>query len=237
MEILKKILSWFVLPVCIAGLAYLCVDSIMQPVRFNKNKDAREQVAIQRLKDIRTLQNAFKSINGRYAPTIDSLKWFYNEGKMPIVMQIGSADDSLAVLNTQKLKKRNPKIKPEQMYELYLQGQQLVFAITTEIPIKDTLCKREGFCVDSLAFIPACGDSVFMESTIKTVSGVKVPLFEAKMPYGVKEDNGKIKEYLLKGLDHQLIVNLYFEREDTGRYPGLMVGSISAPNNNAGNWE
>ena len=42
---------------------------------------------------------------------------------------------------------------------------------------------------------------------------------------------------LLKGLDRQLQVNLYAEREDLGRYNGLMVGSIDAPNNNAGNWE
>ena len=66
-----------------------------------------------------------------------------------------------------------------------------------------------------------------MDSAVKTVSGVKVPLFEACMPY----------RSLLKGLDNQLRINLDAEREDTGRYPGLKVGSISAPNNNAGNWE
>ena len=32
-------------------------------------------------------------------------------------------------------------------------------------------------------------------------------------------------------------INLDAEREDQGRYPGLQVGSITAPNNNAGNWE
>ena len=42
---------------------------------------------------------------------------------------------------------------------------------------------------------------------------------------------------LLKGLDNQLRINLDAEREDTGRYPGLKVGSVTAPNNNAGNWE
>jgi hypothetical protein len=66
-----------------------------------------------------------------------------------------------------------------------------------------------------------------MESTIKTVSGVKVPLFEASMPF----------KSLLKGLNNQLRINLDAEREDQGKYKGLQVGSISAPNNNAGNWE
>ena len=42
---------------------------------------------------------------------------------------------------------------------------------------------------------------------------------------------------LLKGMDRQQIVNLVAEREDTDRFPGLMVGSIDNANNNAGNWE
>ena len=147
---------------------------------------------------------------------------------MKVVMQIGSQDDSVAVANTQALKKRNPKIKPEQMLELYQQGQKLVFKIENEVAVKDTLfTHRDNFCVDSLAFIPFSGDSLIMESTIKTVSGVKVPLFEAKMPYAA----------LLKGLDEQLIINLEAEKDDQGRYAGLMGGSIDAPNNNAGNWE
>lgn len=66
-----------------------------------------------------------------------------------------------------------------------------------------------------------------MEAIIKEVSGVKVPLFEAKMPY----------KSLLKGLDNQLRINLDADREAMNRYEGLQVGSISAPNNNAGNWE
>ena len=43
--------------------------------------------------------------------------------------------------------------------------------------------------------------------------------------------------FLRKGLDRQLIVNLKAEKEDMGQYPGLKVGDINNPNNNAGNWE
>ena len=42
---------------------------------------------------------------------------------------------------------------------------------------------------------------------------------------------------LLRGLNNQLRINLDAQREDQGKYQGLQVGSISAPNNNAGNWE
>ena len=57
--------------------------------------------------------------------------------------------------------------------------------------------------------------------------GFPVPLFEAKVPY----------KALLKGLDNQLRINLDAEQRDMNRYEGLQVGSITAPNNNAGNWE
>jgi hypothetical protein len=66
-----------------------------------------------------------------------------------------------------------------------------------------------------------------MEATTKMVSGVPVPLFEARMPY----------KLLLKGLDNQLRINLDADQRDKNRFEGLQVGSITAPNNNAGNWE
>ena len=94
---------------------------------------------------------------------------------------------------------------------------------------KDTLfTNRPNFKVNDLRYIPFSeGDTVIMKSIVKQVSGVDVPLFEAKMPFWS----------LLKGMDRQQIVNLVAEREDTDRYPGLMVGSVDNANNNAGNWE
>jgi hypothetical protein len=214
-------------------LVYLNVESIKEPVEFKKHKEYRESVAVQRLKDIRDLQVAFKNVNARYASTIDSLKMFYNEGKMKITLQVGSKDDSLAMANTKKLSQKYGYLKKEKLqqklHELYLAGEQnLVFEVSSEIAVKDTLFKgRTDFCIDSLAFIPFSGDSIIMESTIKKVSGVNVPLFEASMPY----------KSLLKGLNNQLRINLDAEREDQGRYQGLQVGSVTQPNNNAGNWE
>ena len=210
-------------------LVYLIYQSVMEPVNFNKEKEAREAVAIQRLKDIRTLEVAFKGVNNHYTASIDSLKQFYESGKMKVIMQIGSQDDSVAVANTARIKKQNRKITNEQLMALYQAGEKnLVFSVSTDLAVKDTLFRdRENFHVDSLAFIPFSGDSVLMESIVKKVSGVDVPLFEAKMPY----------KSLLKGMDYQLIVNLNADRENQNKYEGLQVGSVSAPNNNAGNWE
>ena len=203
---LKKLLTWLVLPAIIVALVYAIVTSILKPVNFNKETARRSEVAVQRLKDIRTLQ------------------------VMEVIMQIGSQDDSLAVAHTEAVKKANRKITPAELYQMYLNGDKnLVFAVANKIPVRDTLFNgRDDFNIDSLKYIPFSGKApVQMEAVTKQVSGVQVPLFEAKMPYRL----------LLKGLDNQLRINLDAERRDQNRYEGLQVGSISAPNNNAGNWE
>ena len=87
---------------------------------------------------------------------------------------------------------------------------------------------RDNFSIENIDIIPFTdGQKIEMDAIVKKVSGVDVPLFEAKLPY----------KALLNGLDNQLRINLDADRREQGRYEGLQVGSISAPNNNAGNWE
>ena len=227
-------MTYFIFPVCIIVLAYLLYRSISEPVKFNTERDQRLAVGIDRLKDIRTLQVTYKDTYGHYAPVMDSLIDFYNNGKITIMRQIGSEDDSVAVLHTEAVKKSLRNLKGEKLmealYDLYEKGDNnLIIRIPQLTEVKDTLFRnRPDFKVNDLRYIPFSeGDTVIMRSIIKQVSGVDVPLFEAQMPYWS----------ILKGMDHQQIVNLVAEREDTGRYPGLMVGSIENANNNAGNWE
>ena len=227
--IVKKIVSVLLLFV-IAGLVYVIVQSVMQPVNFNKQMEYRKGVGVQRMKDLRTLQEAYKSVYGKFSQSADSLADFYKNGQMEVLMQIGSNDDSVAVANTEKLKKSSRgKLTPEMMYKLYQEGQNLVFSISSKINVRDTIFKnRSDFNIDSLRYIPfSQGDTIQMDAIIKEVSGVKVPLFEARMPY----------KSLLQGLDNQLRINLDADCRASNRYEGLQVGSISAPNNNAGNWE
>ena len=234
MNKIVKILVEILLALVAVGCVYGIYRSIMKPVNFNKEKDQRKDVAVQRLKDIRTLEVAFTGVNGRYTADIDSLINFYNTGKMDIIMQVGSNDDSLAMENTKRVKDRAfLKLSKEEqnarLMELYRQGQKLVFSISTPIAVKDTLFNgRPDFCVDSLKYIPFSGKQpIEMDAIVKTVSGVQVPLFEARMPW----------KALLKGMDNQLRINLDAELEDQDKFPGLQVGSVNQPNNNAGNWE
>ena len=234
MNKIVKIIAEILLAIAAVGCVYGIYRSIMKPVNFNKEKERRKEVAVQRLKDIRTLEVAFKGVNGRYTADIDSLINFYNTGKMDIIMQVGSSDDSLAVENTKRVKDRAfLKLSKEEqnarLMELYRQGQKLVFSISTPIAVKDTLFNgRPDFCIDSLKYIPFSGKQlVETDAIVKTVSGVQVPLFEARMPW----------KALLKGMDNQLRINLDAELQDQDKFPGLQVGSVNQPNNNAGNWE
>ena len=122
-----KIILEVVLGLLIAGLAWAFIASIQKPVKFQDEVAARSKVGIQRLKDIRTLQVAYKSVNGKFVSTIDSLKTFYETGKMSVVMQIGSADDSIAWAHTEKVKKANRKITPEKLLEMQFPQNTLSF--------------------------------------------------------------------------------------------------------------
>ena len=231
---MRKLLTYFIFPLLIIGLAFLLFRSINEPMKFQKELKLRQNVAVEQLKDIRTLQVTYRDTYGHYAPVMDSLIDFYNNGKITIMRQIGSEDDSTAVLHTEAVKKSLRNLKGEKLmeklFELYEAGDNnLIVRIPQQTAVKDTLfTNRPGFKINDLRYIPFSeGDTVIMKSIIKQVSGVDVPLFEAQMPFWK----------LLKGMDRQQIVNLVAEREDTDRYPGLMVGSIDNANNNAGNWE
>lgn len=204
MKAFLKVLTYVVFPLVIILLVYLIYESVMQPIRFQKEVERREAVAIDRLVSIRTLQEVYKESNRRFLSTTDSLIDFYKNGKITIVRQIGSMDDSLAV------------------------AEGRVSRDSIEIMVRDTLLKGKANIIDSIGIIPfSGGKKIIMESVVRKVSGIDIPLFEALIPY----------DDLLMGLDRQLVVNLKAEKEDMGQYPGLKVGDIENPNNNAGNWE
>lgn len=162
MKVLLKVLTYLILPIAIVVLVYFIYQSVMEPVRFKKEVDRRSEVAIERLKSIRTLQDAYKSQNGRYLSTTDSLVDFYNNGTITIIRQIGSMDDSVAV------------------------AQKRVFRDSIHIAVRDTLLKNYRSAIDSINFIPFSGGKrIEMTAVTRKVSGVVIPLFEAIMPYDI----------------------------------------------------
>ena len=95
---MKKTLIQLVLFVVIVALGYMVVESIMEPVRFNKEKQQREAVVIERLKDIRNSQFIFKQLNGSYASNFDTLINFLKVAEIPVVKIVADPNDTTFTL-------------------------------------------------------------------------------------------------------------------------------------------
>ncbi|MDX9728871.1 MAG: hypothetical protein RBT50_06380 [Bacteroidales bacterium] len=203
-----------VFSIIIVVLAYFLVESIMKPIRFNKEKDAREAAIKERLIDIRTAQEAFKSVKGYYTGSFDTLITFLQTDSLPLVFKRGSLTDEMiaAGITTER--------------EAVKKG--LISRDTSYIPVRDSIFDK-GYPIDQLRFIPGIEKTEFKMSAgrVMTTSMVLVNVFEAYA----------LNDVFLSDLDRQLVVNYNEQRTKFTGFPGMKVGDVKVPNNNAGNWE
>jgi hypothetical protein len=199
--------------VCIV-LAYLIYQSIQRPISFEKEKKARYEDTIERLKDIRKAQIAYKDVYGRFTGSWDTLINFVKYDKVKVVRKIGNITDSM-------LEKGITEKKALQM--------GLITRDTIRESVLSTIF-NEDYKIDELKYIPVpdtVAEFQLGANVIATGSGIRVPVFEAKAHNNI----------ILRGLDYQLRINLNDQRRIQQKYPGLKVGSLEEANNNAGNWE
>lgn len=79
--------------VAILGLAYLLVNSIKEPIKFREEKDKREAVVSHKLKQIRTCQEMYRDIRGKFASSFDSLEYTLNNDSIPFQQVFEDPDD------------------------------------------------------------------------------------------------------------------------------------------------
>ncbi|HZK06883.1 MAG TPA: hypothetical protein VFC92_01665 [Bacteroidales bacterium] len=82
---MKMRILQIVLLLGIAYLGYLLWETIQTPVRFNREKDDRAAYVVQNLKDIRSVQQMYRSLNDTFANNLDSLVAFMHRGQIPVV--------------------------------------------------------------------------------------------------------------------------------------------------------
>ncbi len=70
-----------ILILLIAGLGFILMSSIKEPITFKGELDKRTDAVKERLIQIRTAQESYRSITGEFAPTFDTLKQVLNVGK------------------------------------------------------------------------------------------------------------------------------------------------------------
>ncbi len=192
----------------IVFLAYETVQSIVEPIEFKKEQKKRYDETIQKLKDIRAAQGAYKEVNGDYTASFDTLIDFVKNGQFSIIRKIGEIPEELLGQISEK--------------EAIQKG--MISRDTTKVSVLDSLFPS-NYKIDSLRFIRYSGGHEFTskKGVVETASKLKVKVFEASAP----------SKLILKGLDEQEIINL----NDGLDYKGLKVGSITEVNNGAGNWE
>lgn len=221
-----------VLGLCACALVYICYASVMGPINFKKEKTIRDKAVIARLIDIRKAQQEYRMLHRQhYTASFDTLIDFVKNAKIPFVAKEGVLTDKQLEdgLTEKKAMAIIEKAKKTGKWdEVRKNGLENFKRDTMWVAVLDTIFPK-GFKADSLRYVPF-GDGAQFEMATRsdtTKSGAPIYLLEAKTPYTV----------YLEGLDKQEVINIIDIQQKLGKYPGLMMGSIETPNNNAGNWE
>jgi hypothetical protein len=205
-----KLTLQIVLAVAAVILFYVVYKQIMNPLDFQKETKIREAAVIDRIKDIRSAEQAFKQKNQRYTADFDSLINFVLTDSLVFERQFGSMDDSVAVAKG------------------LVKTEQFTMAVIDTVFSPKKLTAQQ---VREIRFIPYAKpgtEYILRAGQLTTESKVVVPVFEAKAPY----------KTFMWDMDEQLLVNLIADAKNVYyKYPGIAVGSIEKATNDAGNWE
>ena len=201
------------------GLAYFIFEGIMKPQRFETFRSRREAEVVNRLRDIRTAQIAFRNINGRFCGTLDSLILFLEHGQMPTVRKTGEIPDTLT---------------EAQALRLGIIGRDTIFTNAHSVLFPDRVDDRAEHLA-TLKFIPFTRRTreFSIQAGMIERSNVFVPVVEVSAhitEYMLNEEGEVIPEF------RQFIRNAIKRAEDIDRFPGLRFGSMTDPHTE-GNWE
>ena len=191
-------------------LVFQIYNSIDAPIEFNKVKNERYQKVIERLKDIRNAQVAFKSVNGIYSDNFDSLVNFIETGQFTIIE-----------------KRDSSYMQYDRVYRIDMLREVIVVDTLGFVSVKDSLFKNDNRYKD-LALVPINGiDEKFsIKADIIDKNGYNVPVFEVKVS----------KDVILFDQNKDLLMQ---EKEtvsvDGVNGPALVLGSLEDVSTN-GNW-
>ncbi len=212
-------------------LSYMCVMSIMTPIKFEETKASREKVIIQRLIDIRIAEVEYRTQKGVYTDSFPELFNFLKTAKKKTVMKEGSlSDKQLEAGLTEAAAARI--VRKGNRAEIIANGLENFRRDTAYLNMIESIFpeKYTVETIEQLAEIPFSNKEKFtlkVNNEYFNATNIKIPLFEA---------SARFKSYLYD-LNHQEMLNAIDLQVKLERFPGLQVGSVIEPNNNAGNWE
>jgi hypothetical protein len=190
--------------------SYKIYDSINGPINFNKTKNERYAVVINKLKLIRKAQIAYKDVNGIYSNNFDSLVKFIDNGIFTLIE-----------------KRDSSYMEYDRTYRIDMLREVVVIDTLGFVPVKDSLFKNSAAYKD-FAQVPIEGiDAKFdINANIIDKNGYRVPVFEVKVAKDViLYDQNKD---LLKTENETVSV-------DGVNGPAIILGSLTEVSTN-GNW-
>lgn len=155
-----QILLWII---CIV-LGYLIYRSVTGPIEFAEVKQERYSKVIDKLKDIRNAQEAYKSVNGRYAGNFESLIRFVDTGQYVITTQ---RDSSF--------------MEFDETYQIDLLKEVKIIDTLGFVSVKDSLFKNSDRYKTLMNVPGAEGQTFTMKADFLEQSGYRAPVFEAKV--------------------------------------------------------
>ncbi len=146
-------------------LGYKIYGSINAPIEFKKVRKERFSQVIAKLKDIRNAQEAYKTVNGKFANDFNSLIKFVDTGSYTITQQ---RDSSF--------------MRFDKVYQIELQKDTIIIDTLGFVKVKDSLFKNDSR-YQSMMDVPFAqnNEKFEMKADIIDKSGYKAPVFEAKV--------------------------------------------------------
>ena len=150
-------------------LGFKIYDSINAPIEFNKVRKERFSHVIDKLKDIRDSQEAYKTVNGKYAGDFESLIKFIDTGSYTITTQ---RDSSF--------------MRYDRAYQIDMQQDTIIIDTLGTVKEKNSLFGADDRYKTMMDVPYAQNNEKFeMKADIVDKSGYKAPVFEAKVKKNV----------------------------------------------------
>lgn len=190
--------------------SYKIYDSINGPINFNKKKNERYALVINKLKLIRKAQIAHKDVKGVFSNNFDSLVKFIDTGIFTLIE-----------------KRDSSYMEYDRTYRIDMLREVVVIDTLGFVPVKDSLFKNSN-AYKNFADVPVEGvEAKFdINADIIDKNGYRAPVFEVKVA----------KDVILFDQDKDLIK---IENEtvsvDGVNGPSIILGSLTEVNTN-GNW-
>lgn len=210
----SKTIIQILLGLVIIGLAVALYLSIMKPVKFDNEYNKRREACAEKLKAIRTLEDAYKSTYGCYTGSFDTL---FNR-----LMN----EDSLRVVNKNINYDKIPEdVDINEMTETEQIKAGYVSRVTEYVNPIDNLRKSGKFNltdeeIKNLRYVPYPRDKKYdfnLQAGFIEKSGYQMPVFECLVNM----------EDLLADMDEQLVINKIAELKQNKRFPGWKVGDMT----------